>query len=375
MKALVHIGLPKTGTTSLQSFLRRNEVELLQRGFVYDSTLNSVDRNSQMELGFYALAEKDKLLPTAIARANKDIHELETQRAVAKQFDERLRSIAKRSDVSTALLSSEHVSAWLTHRNEIEALDAWLSSIFDRVEYVMYIRNQCDWIASNYSQGQNAALTQTLAEFVTRNPVRNYSAKVNGWADVVGRERFHLRLLEQDFLYDGDVVSDFAHVAGFDMVGLQPVARANESFSAAAIYLLNALNKMSLPTAADGKTRNPLIVSMSSLIARLGAGQTKLGLSDELIETIENANEMHNEMLRDEYFPDRPRLFAKVKPKGSMGTTPPAEEIVELAARLILALRTNEVPQLTDRQIAIVKSASSDASGSGNARSGIHEKP
>ena len=57
----LHIGLPKTGTTSIQNYLFENREALMQRGVCYPKPLASVGHHAEALLFFEGEASRDHL--------------------------------------------------------------------------------------------------------------------------------------------------------------------------------------------------------------------------------------------------------------------------------------------------------------------------
>lgn len=87
MKTIIHIGQHKTGTTSIQNFLRDNRKALLKNGFYVPSRIAGYDHPSHFILNVYALAEgryssmKDELVSTK-GKQYIDILEIKLKRDI-----------------------------------------------------------------------------------------------------------------------------------------------------------------------------------------------------------------------------------------------------------------------------------------------------
>lgn len=134
---IFHIGLPKTGTSSIQAFLRRRTVELLRLGIRFPAPGPGVDRS--LTLGriphedllhhFYAVAH---------APGPQLIH---YDRAVAQSL---------RDPADSTLLLSHEMQALHGHEARAERF-ASLRETHD-IRFICYLRDPLRWLASFYEQ-------------------------------------------------------------------------------------------------------------------------------------------------------------------------------------------------------------------------------
>lgn len=71
MRTLIHIGQHKTGTTSIQHYLKDNRMKFLQQGLYIAESIAGLDHPSHYILNIYALA-KDRLSPMKEAFLKED---------------------------------------------------------------------------------------------------------------------------------------------------------------------------------------------------------------------------------------------------------------------------------------------------------------
>lgn len=344
MRAIVHIGMPKSGTTSIQRFLQGQAAGLAARGAAYARVPNGgpvPPQDAHVELGIVQFARAGKPVPDAGTRLSYAIDDPEAHRAFAERYAEALDAALAARAEKTWIFSVEHVGAWTHTADEARALDSWLSERFGEVRYVLYLRRQEDWILSNYSQALRMGSTSELEDYAAKLRISNYDARVFAWAEAVG-DRFDLRLLEPDALVDGDLIADFAAAAGVDAAGLPRPGRANESFSVAAAAFLRQLNGTIPQRVKEGRVRNPLMRGIQQRLTRWYAGDRKLALSEAEIARIRAANAAANEAIRTRFFPGRAELFPP-RPPAEPQPAPTPEEMGRIGIDLVLALRTHRM--------------------------------
>jgi hypothetical protein len=351
MKAIVHIGAPKTGSSTIQEFLFRNTEALAAQGFRFHR--NVAGRGSQFEYPLAALASIGRLLPGREEQTRYSSTDLATHQATGAAVLAEL--AANRADwrEPVALFSSEHIYPWIVAPAEIAALDRIFAAHFDEVRYVLYIRNQEDLIVSEYSEVLKRGSNQRLAGLIEqRKPSLNWEPRVRNWEKVVGRTRLDLRLFDPTFLVDGDLLADFAATCGVQLAGLDIPPRVNESLTAAAAECLRMMNERIPQLLHDGRP-NPLRKGMIWHLTKITpAGAPGLALSPQQFAELQALVAAPNERLRADFFPDRETLFSKPKDRRPAEREVVLEEALDLASRLFIRLRLGQMPGLADTEKA-----------------------
>jgi len=355
MKAIVHIGAPKTGTSTLQSFMKANAAELSARGFRYAPLYPH--RKSEFELPMAALARLDKPLPSRDEQLRYGAPDLETQKQQAEADIARLAAEVKGRSEHTALFSSEHIFPWMRSAASIASFDGLFREIFSEVHYILYIRNPEDLVLSLYSQNvKNGGSMRLDAYFRKLLPGLDIEPRVRAWVKTVGRERFDLRLFDRDALLEGDLVRDFCAACGIELEGLVPPERVNESLTATAAELLRTMNSR-IPRLLPEGGFNPLAAGLVDWAMSAAADGPRMALSEKQRAVLAKHVDDGNERLRKAFFPERKTLFSA--PRKEKEEVPLRKDVLEqsldLAARLIIQLRMGELRTLTadERKTAI----------------------
>lgn len=363
MRAIVHIGMPKTGTTSIQTWLDINRAALAGRGIAYDRiALESAPAQppSQLEVGLCGLTEAGLLVNNPEVRRTYGLGSFEDQAAFCAEFEPRFARAVREAEAAgaeTFVVSSEHIEAWTEKEAEVAGLDRFLGTYFSDVTYLVYIRRQEDWLLSYYTQALRRGDGVTLAEYVERWQACGFADRLDLWARVVGRDRLSVRLMERDALTGGDLVEDFARALGTRSAALRRPWRRNAAMSAIAAEFLRLMNRATPPLVDEGRRRNPLVKGVATRLTALSARGPKLALSPEQAQAIRDANAADNARIRDAFFPGRPALFADRPLPDGPAPEPTPTEMGWIGLEMLFAARLGELPPLSEEEVAAVHAA------------------
>ncbi|NDU99951.1 hypothetical protein [Pseudoroseicyclus tamaricis] len=334
MRAIVHIGMPKTGTTSIQAWMMENAEALKGAGITYGRVpMEDLPlRYSQIEYALAAFSGIGKPIPDDVIQRVYDVPDVEAQAAFVERFSTALGTWLAEERPETVVISSEHIGGMRSSPELAGAMDAFLKRHFDEVSYIIYIRRQEDFVVSRYSQRLRFGMTATLSESIEEQPVRNYWRIVRDWMEAVGKERLNVRLLEPDAMVGGDLVTDFAAQIGVDPAPYIVPKRMNESFCPAAAEFLRAHNAA---RAARGEERiSQRTFELVDFLGAWSAGKRRLQLNQEDWKRVRQVNAHGNAMLCQEFFPEREMLFPRRRVPPREGTPATVEEMTELAVAL-----------------------------------------
>ena len=215
MTVYVHIGLHKTGTSSIQAFLRKNKPALLERGYLYPRT--GWTAGGHHNLAYELLGRK------RFSEAPGRLADLEAEIATAPN----------------AILSSEEFE--FLELAEVRRLKAALGEREARI--VVYLRRQDALIASTYAQqvkmGARMRPFEDYARASLYNPRFDFSQLLGRWAGVFGKDSLEVAVVSDQTagqrLYD-DFLGRLGLGEAADLP--RPPKRMNESPSAAEIEIL-----------------------------------------------------------------------------------------------------------------------------------------
>lgn len=211
MKCYLHIGTEKTGTTSIQEFLKSNTKALSDIGIYRSGAGRIRGRNDRPLATYFQTALDDFSYQRGIT----------TQRGKANFFEGFLEKFANEIEIASRthdyfLITSEHFHSRLMDIREIRELHAFLINNFKKIEVICFFRDQFDVAVSLYSTDLWVGGTDDIETFVSnatpKNYYYNYKAICDNWSEVFGRENCNFCLYNKQGLPNYDVRDDFFDV-------------------------------------------------------------------------------------------------------------------------------------------------------------------
>jgi hypothetical protein len=202
MKLILHIGLPKTGTTSLQSVLAASRSKLRSQGLLYPDF--GVDGLENHHLLLRPICE-DSSLEDGVWDAR-----LKGQYLEVEAIKRHLHAEATSAKAHTIVLSSEiFTGGHAFFEQRIGRLDLaqyaqQLFSAFEQIEIVVCLRNQVEWLESCYIEaikGGHSAFSGSIEEYILyrgRDEYLDFNKLLAPWVACFGADS--IRYLSYDFL-------------------------------------------------------------------------------------------------------------------------------------------------------------------------------
>ena len=203
MRAYIHIGTPKTGTTTLQRFFFKN-TQILQKHGIYFS--NSFGRNEKHFLG------RDVFLDHLRLDSFEDKF-----RANITSFKEEIKHIS-----GNLLISNEGLYDFYENVEEIKKLKSFLNKLgIDDIKIIVYLRDSIDLAISWY-------LFIFKVFKINENPFNDDEFKarfkrvcnhhtLQMWKEVFGKENIIARIFAKNEFYKNDLLADFLNIFNIDL--------------------------------------------------------------------------------------------------------------------------------------------------------------
>ncbi len=309
--AIVHLGLNKTGSTAIQKWLALNAAQLATQGFHYDNFVNRSEIPVQQltALGILTYTPQGILIPSKRLRRRLGITDIASQEQVFKRVEATFQKSVTEAQGKTVILSSEHLGGWLPPADRIDGIKRVFEKYFDKITYVLYVREQSDWLLSAYIQACKSGNLLSMEELADKIGEFDYLHLADMWSRQIGSEKLVVRLYDRGFMKNGDAIADFADVCGIDTSSLTSTERANEALSQRQVDAFIAMSQLQRKLGFNpGRHRR-----MKRRIANLFRGGAPVRMPEELMQTLRSKNASTNEAFRTKYFPDRPVLFSSSK--------------------------------------------------------------
>ena len=335
MKTLyIHIGTPKTGTTSIQNFCGLNREKLKEQGVLYPIMNYHYERKSVNRNGYF--------LHGVIKENGTRNKEKEKQ-----VFDSELQYIVdcfKEND--TILLSDE--SIWWATSTRRKGLWKDLKKHSEQHNYqikvIVYLRRQDQFMMSRYNQRLKTdfvASTQNFDEyFADMNGrfkcVMDYRDRIDNIAKSISKENVIVKRFDRNYFYNGDLNQDFLNILGVkvDDSFQQLKETANTGISVQSGEIKRVLNRLKPITMAEN---NKLLEILNECENVLPESNTSLMSTDEVKNFMEQFVDS-NESIAVDYIGDGKPMFDydyKQKPVWSYEDKNYHEEVILFFAKAV----------------------------------------
>jgi hypothetical protein len=251
LKLIIHAGTPKTGTTSIQSYLDKNQRKLRGKGILYP---HNIDRIKNPHAPKHQWFEKN-LVTTHVD------YFLENFKNIIAQITE---------DIHTIVLSSEGIyNYWWDFPAASTALLSELRHHFDAEVWVWFreplafiedFYKQCmrnPRVDSNPCYGRDLSFSEML-DIKWFSQHLDYQGFVNDCQALFGEEKVLA------FQYEGDVVQELKQKLGVATPHDNSSPRLNNSLDTTAIALLRVINRYDV-SAKDKHLLMPHLRKMSEV--------------------------------------------------------------------------------------------------------------
>jgi hypothetical protein len=285
MNIIIHIGWHKTGTTSVQAFLKKNYYQLISENKLYYPSEGLVS------YGHHQIAwslKGDKSPWGKLSSANENI-------LIEKAIES-----GKKLGCQNLVFSSEAFCTF--SENEIVKLNEILNYESNKVIIVAYVRRQDLLIESSYNmevKGWGSRMTDGFQQYVkNKTPYILYDSALDSWANVFGLENIKVRIYDTHYMPQNDIRLDFCLVAGIDPSNLIfENKKINNSLGLKSLTLLRILNKFYIP-----RKLHEMIVSILQKYEK--SSKCVLFEQHQRIEFMESLNDSNRKLEKFSINPD-----------------------------------------------------------------------
>jgi hypothetical protein len=229
LKLILHAGTPKTGTTSLQTYLGKKQRKLRGKGILYPHNLDEIQNQNAPKHQWF---EKN-LVTTNVQSLLANFKNIISQ---------------VKDDTHTIILSSEGIyNYWWDFPDASKAILSELNQLFD-IQIWVWFREPLAFIESYYKQcirnpqvqsnpcyGKNLSLNEML-DIQWFSQHLNYQGFFTDCQTLFGENSV------STFNYQGDVVKEVTQKLGLATAHDNPTPRQNKSANSAVTQLLRTVN-------------------------------------------------------------------------------------------------------------------------------------
>lgn len=300
-RIIIHIGIEKTATTSLQDFLRKNDHELLKHGYFLP--------NAAGEFNQVLFAKLFRRGPEGFLRR----HGIFTTSKQAKMRDrlehdleEEISQLGKTPEAM--IITSEWLHSKLTKSDEINALGDFLKKFAKKIEVVCYLKEQSALANSKYTTSLRYGLSPSFEEFIKECRPRvtyyNHLQTLSRWSEIASGENLKCRVFSKRDLKEGSISVDFLDQLGVDFKNgdWKETPTLNQSLSFNGAMIFRALNETLAGSNIPWKYKNVISDALS--------GSHNFVTEAEYNQISEEFS-FSNEEVRERFFPNRKTLFER----------------------------------------------------------------
>lgn len=211
VRLTLHIGMSKTGSTSIQAAFEEARLRLRAEGIDYLDLGRNHGRLIRVALrGRAERSRHPALAALGIARASADYDPGRVRAAIEAKF------AAPRAP--HVIVSGEGLYG--LEPDEIAALGTLAARHFRDVQVVVYVREPVGWAASRLQEAVKHGRTiDEQVDGLARDPARSpllprFRRQVGAYRDVFGAERVSIRPFEPARFAGGDLIADFCTAIG-----------------------------------------------------------------------------------------------------------------------------------------------------------------
>lgn len=311
MNCVLHIGIEKTGTTSLQEFFVLNQESLLNQNYKITHSLGKINN-----IGLIQLANKNKLSAHIknIRGLNDKSYEIFLKKRF-KNFKKEILNTKWPSSKKNVLMSSEHLQSHLNIL-DMRNLKLVLQNFgFKTFKIVLVLRPQSEVFLSRLSTGviagnhydflNNSNIIELPNGYLKNSILYDYKKTINEWSEVFGTNnmlvldfnKIKKHSLEKNFLKEID--------NNLDLKNLKEMEMKNISLPFEITLSLNKFNK-------EHKLTNQNMRRLVDYLRLLEVDQIDYSLSNKTIDQINLYFGYENKKIQEEYNVDIANNYKKV---------------------------------------------------------------
>lgn len=297
----LHIGTPKTGTTSLQKVLGANRDAMLAHGYYFPKT------------GILSSTQGHHMLAWAIQGGNRKVEVLRGEKLELDNVWSKLLAEIESVDAENIILSTEYFTHLIDH-SQIELVRKNLLNY--KVKIVLCLRRQDQYMLSSYAEAVKAGYGKSFSKFFEeKRHYCDYLACIKRWEDIFGQGSVLVQLFKKG--YGKETLQEF-----FDNIGLSNLRINDLKFSDRRLNVtppgklirilcgINFISKEILSLPFSFQKRTYLYYLQQGKVVRLFSRLPDFPISDQIIsestaDYIQKEFALINQLIAKRYFPEK----------------------------------------------------------------------
>lgn len=266
MRAIIHPGMHKTGTSSIQDTFKKADL----------GHIHYLDWRAANHSGMFALLFREPVEEYHAFKGNGvSRDQLLAERA---EWRRRLLDQLQSGEFDSVMISAEDISS--SDTESVERLAETIAPYCSDVQVIAYVRTPAGFMQSAFQQRVKGGGLNRLGP---ASLWPNYRSRFEKLDQVFGRENVKLKKFAPDRLVDGDVVRDLASELGIEIKDAD-IVRSNESISLEALALLFAQRRLGEGFVSGFPGAQRSNARFVAAISTLGSG--RLRFSPRLVDPV-----------------------------------------------------------------------------------------
>jgi len=235
----LHIGMPKTGTTSLQKFLFYNREKLLEKGYLYPIAGTNITSNRE---------PKGYSHNSLVRVLNQNTNQKDDWISRCGIWEECKKEI-KAIKPEKVIISAEFFTGPGIYNQDIIAMTKKLLNDYD-TKIVIYLRRQDEFLRSYYCYLIKFLIRTDIKKFILQwKYMADYYQTLELWENVFGLENIIVKVFEKKQMKNSNLFHDFLAAVHLDneKIDLKSSHKIRENisiYSGKAIKLINLIDKV-----------------------------------------------------------------------------------------------------------------------------------
>ena len=347
MHCILHVGMPKTGTSSIQRFVRVRRQALADLGVFVPDTPHGNMREFAVANDRFGFLREASSRPGGIKGADTDTY-FDRIEQVRLELEGQLEA-ARASGATRLLITSENLfylgqpERAVESARTLELLRDWLARYCDGVTILMALRRQDLWSISKYRNAVKSESTGGQMDCLQPFPMMDYDGALRLWEAAFGRENIRLSVFRDSTETPEGVLEGFCRGAGIDSLydpKLEAEFSDNSAVDGRAIETIRRLTQVSrerLDKPVEATQLRGEVYRLLETVVFDGPMQRVRPARQDAIDLVGRYAD-GNEAVRARYFPQAPTLFTddySMFPETADYPQPTMDDLLHLLARLI----------------------------------------